>query len=95
MRSKNHREPEAGAASASPHKRTPKQLKALSDAYRVLSGNFDHVLIVASDAKDHAAMGADLEVCWAGGYMMANSQADFAKRRIEHRRIPNAAPQKV
>ena len=73
--------------------RTPAQRAALRDAYRLLSAQFDDILIVCSLRADHEAIGTDMDVFWQGGWPMANTLADFAKQRISYQRRPKNEPQ--
>ena len=75
-----------------PPERTKEQKQALRNAFTLLSENFDLVLIVASNHDDHEALATDLDVSWKGGWLNANSLADFAKLRINHRRCNKAEP---
>ena len=73
--------------------RTDAQRAALRKAYKLLCTHFDHCLIVCStSAEHHTAQGPDPDVCWAGGWLMADSLANFAKRRIEYRHSSKSEP---
>lgn len=75
-----------------PEARTPAQQQALRAAFTLLSAEFDYVLIAASLGDDHEALATDLDVFWKGGWLIANSLADFAKHRINHRRCNKSEP---
>lgn len=72
--------------------RTEAQRAALRDAYKLLSEQFKHVLIVAAMDEDQHGAGEDMHVHWAGGYLAADSMANFAKERIRHRKRFNFKP---
>ncbi len=72
--------------------RTPKQKAALRAGYKVLTENFDDVLIVCSTRADHEGRATDLDVYWQGSWLMANALADFAKDTIKHRKRNKSEP---
>lgn len=74
--------------------RTPEQKKALRDAYATLAAQFDQFLIVACTSKEHLndRIGPDPDVCWAGGWPIADTLANLAKRRIESRHTSKSTP---
>jgi len=66
--------------------RTREQKKALREAYKLLAANFAHVLIVCATVEEHQTeQGPDPDVCWSGGWLMADCLARFALRRTDHR----------
>jgi hypothetical protein len=72
--------------------RTPEQTAALRDAYKLLSAQFDDVLIVCGLRGDHQDFATDLDVYWQGGWLIANGLADFAKHRINYQRRNRMVP---
>ena len=73
--------------------RSLEQRKALRDAYKLLAV-FDHFVIVTSTSQEHLSeQGPDPDVCWAGGWLMADCLARFAIRRIEYRHKVKSEPQ--
>jgi hypothetical protein len=70
--------------------RTEQQLAALREAYKLLEGQFDDLLIVCAMRSDHESHGTDPDVYWKGGFLMARSLAEHAKERIQYtRRVVN------
>ena len=69
--------------------RSTEQKKALREAYKILDAHFDQFVIVVSTSQEHhTEQGPDPDVCWAGGWMMADALARFGRRRIKYRRRP-------
>lgn len=84
--------PENGAHGSHGFERTEAQRAALRDAYKLLADHFDHVLMIAAMDEDQHGVGEDMDVYWAGGYLAADSMANFTKERIGHRKRFNFKP---
>ena len=72
--------------------RTPAQKAALRDAYKILAAQFDDLLIVCSVRDDLETVATDLDVHWKGSWLVVNGLADFAKHRINYRRLNKSEP---
>jgi hypothetical protein len=72
--------------------RTPAQKAALRDAYKLLTAQFDDVLVVCSLRADLDGDATDLDVFWKGNWLVANGLADFAKHTINYRRLNKSEP---
>ncbi len=72
--------------------RTPQQQAALRDAYKLLTAQFDDVLLVCSTRDDLEALATDLDVYWKGSWLVINGLADFAKQRIDYQRLNKVEP---
>ena len=74
--------------------RTARQKAALRDAYRLLSAQFDFVLIVCSVQDDHHrdAVGSDPDIYWQGTWFVNKGLADIAKKRLEYSKLNKLVP---
>ena len=73
--------------------RTPEQKQALRDAYRLLSAQFDHVLLVSAMRDDHETeMATDMDVYWKGGWVGAQVLIHLAKNRLDYQKRPKCEP---
>lgn len=70
--------------------RTPKQKQAVREAYKLVTSEFDDVLIVCAMAKGDSVP----EVFWKGGSHHVASLADCAKERVAFsKRAENKPPE--
>jgi len=72
--------------------RTAEQNAALRDAYRLLTAQFDDVLLVCSTRADLDTLATDPDVYWKGNWLVVNVLADLAKHRINYQRLNKVAP---
>lgn len=66
--------------------RTPAQKAALREAYKLLTAEFSHVLVVCSVQDDHHpdGLGTDPDVFWQGTWFVVKGLADVSKDRLDY-----------
>lgn len=74
--------------------RTARQKQALVDAYKILTAEFDDVLLVTSLKADfhQDALATDPDVYWQGNWLLMKGLAGFANNRIEYTKRNKHAP---
>jgi hypothetical protein len=72
--------------------RTEAQKKALRDAYKGLSEQFDYVLIACATKADHEQESFSDDVYWKGGHAMGKTLVSVAKEVLQYKKRMSNVP---